>query len=156
MRGDGGHAEAGAEVEGLRAGQRVGQADDPVPVNHAVLGGRAERQPVLAEVHPDPVAGRQAWHALAERVDDARAVLARGHLGERHGRGTPARAFQSVGFTPARTSRTRTCPGPGSGTGRSASRMHAGGTLLRIDDRAHTPDARAEVRSPPGQGRRLC
>ncbi|GAA5034040.1 hypothetical protein GCM10023317_86400 [Actinopolymorpha pittospori] len=35
----------------------------------------------------------------------------------------PTRAFQSVGFTPARTTRTRTWPGPGSGTGRSASRM---------------------------------
>jgi hypothetical protein len=39
------------------------------------------------------------------------------------GADTLARAFQSVGFTPDRTSRTRTWPGPGSGTGRSASRM---------------------------------
>jgi hypothetical protein len=31
----------------------------------------------------------------------------------------PARNFQSVGFTPARTSRTRTSPGPGSGRSRS-------------------------------------
>ena len=30
-----------------------------------------------------------------------------------------ARNFQSVGFTPARTTRTRTSPGPGSGRGRS-------------------------------------
>ena len=34
----------------------------------------------------------------------------------------PARNFQSVGLTPALTSRTRTSPGPGSGTSRSTSR----------------------------------
>jgi len=90
VRGDGGNAEAGPEVERLlapRVHQGVGQPHGPVPVEHAVLGRGAERQAALPQVDPDRIADHQPGHAFAEAVDHASAVLARGNLGERHGRG---------------------------------------------------------------------
>ena len=83
------------------------------------------RRPVLPEVQPDPVADRETRNVRPDRVDEARAVLpgVTSSNDDPAADDEPDRDFQSVGFTPARTIRTRTWPGPGEGTGRSASRM---------------------------------
>ena len=103
---------------------RVGQRHDPVPVKHAVLGGRAVRRPVLPEVQPDPVAGR-AGRARPRRPRRRRPR----RPGPGSPRRTPCGADDDRPATSSRSGSPRrgpSAPGPGpapaQGTGRSASR----------------------------------
>ena len=115
--GDRGHTERGAHV--IR--RRIGQHGDVADWQHDQLLGRTPGTGVLSEHRPNPVADLDADHADADGVDHAGAVLAGHDLGKRGSPTTPARNFQSVGLTPARTIRTRTSPGPGSAISRSTS-----------------------------------
>ena len=91
-----GDAEGGAEVER----RPVRQRERPLGGHDREVRRRPERAAVLGEDQPDAVTDREARHAVSQGVDDAGAVLVRGHLVE--GRQRTGWAFQSVGLTPER------------------------------------------------------
>ena len=134
------------------------KADDAVGRDHGVLGGGAERAVVLGEEDPDAVAGLDVVHAVADLVDDPGAVLTRATISSKGiaAAVAPARNFQSVGFTPATASRTRTCPQWGVGRSRSTSSRTDESPSCGVHDCTHasavpTPATHASRRS--GQGR---
>ena len=67
----------------------------------------------------DGVADAEAVDLVADRGHDAGAVAAdAARLGRAaRTRASPLRSFQSIGFTPAASTRTATSPGPGTGSG---------------------------------------
>jgi hypothetical protein len=71
MRGHGGDAQAGADVEA----DAIGEPDDAFGGQIGVLLRRAGRPFVASKVDPDPVAKRQTFNSLANGVDNAGAVL---------------------------------------------------------------------------------
>ena len=118
---------------------------------HGVLRGGAVRPLVLGQHQPDPVTDRESVDPGADRVDDAGAVLAGRHLVEPE---QFCRRFQSVGFTPARTSRTRTSPGPGSGSSRSTRlRTEDGPVSVKTTARMLGASTRQSAEAIPAQAR---
>ena len=139
VRGQEGHPEAGAEVErrDVRQQHHVAGRHDGVLLRGAAGGTQVGRLP-----DPDPQAQQRRLDALPDGVDHPGAVLVR-HLRRvrrRRPAPLPRRDFQSVGLTPERWIRTRTSPGPGSGTGRSTRRQDVRVTGHGVLDRAHAPD----------------
>lgn len=71
-----------AEARGNVGSDAVGQAHDVLGREHCRLLRGAGRAAVRGEVHPDAIADRQVLDVLADRIDDAGAVLVRYHLVE--------------------------------------------------------------------------
>ena len=95
-----------------------GSGTDVVGRLDGVLRGGAVRATVLGQHQPDPLADLEPVDARRRRRRPPRTPSWPG-VTSSYAVIIPARNFQSVGLTPARTIRTRTSPGPGSGRSRS-------------------------------------
>jgi hypothetical protein len=85
---------------------------------------------VPGERDPHTITDAVSRDAGSDRVHGACAVVVRDLIAEMASSDPPRRDFQSVGFTPDTTTRTRTSPPPGSTIGCSTSSNTAGSPQL--------------------------